>query len=139
MIVLVTNPATEKSFIRLNASVKESNYSKIITAANENELVIKTITDYIDSGFSSSIETVNLSLSLSLLSNEQATLETLRMMFDEMGEVVKIALDDSDYFKLSKRLVSKSDKEFARSVSRKKESNDDGVYESYYQLLKDRI
>lgn len=139
MIALLTNTSTGQSFIRLNASVKESGAYQKLIAKDESDLVSKAIKEYISNEFNSSVEPLNLALSLALSRNERATMETLRKMYDEIGEVIKVALDDSDYPKLSKRLVSKSDKEFARTVSRKKETNDDGDYESYYQLLKNRI
>lgn len=139
MIALLTNTSTGQSFIRLNASVKESGAYQKLIAKDESDLVSKAIKEYISNEFNSSVEPLNLALSLALSKNERATMETLRNMYDEIGEVIKIALDDSDYPKLSKRLVSKSDKEFARTVSRKKETNDDAEYESYYQLLKNRI
>jgi hypothetical protein len=149
MFALLTNTITGESFIRSRTSSAEDvviaaitpNYASLkkTIATDAFDLVSKAIRAYIDSKFTISIEPVNSALCLCIKLSEKKTLELLRSMFDELDEAVRLTLEDSDFPKLSKRLVSKFDKQFAKQVSRRKETNDDGEYESYYQLLKDRI
>lgn len=142
MFALLTNNLSGESFIRNSSSVVDDLVISIVTpdfqnltktlATDEFDLIQKALSEYIGSQFSISIDAINLALSLGFAVSPKRTVETVRAMFHEQGEVIRIAIEDSEFAKISKRLVSKSDMDFARTVTRRREMNiDDAIDEQY--------